>query len=240
MSEDSPAETFRRALSATTRALSGARELEVKFGGDKDVLAKGKVLLPNPPEALTPQDAALLRGKADAMALRLALHDAARHQQAATPGARARRIHDAAEQARVEALGARDMRGVAGNLDAALIARCKREGWNQAEDRQTAPLAEAVSMLVRERITGRPAPDDARGLMQVWREDLEAAAGGALDALAQSAGDQTRFAEALRQVLRDLDLTDELGEEADEDEDNETDDDSGVEQDPSSRTPVRR
>ncbi|WBQ12319.1 cobaltochelatase subunit CobT [Hyphomonadaceae bacterium BL14] len=234
MSDDSPAETFRRALSAATRALSGARELEVKFGGDKDVLAKGKVLLPNPPQALTPQDAALLRGKADAMALRVALHDSVRHQQSAPPGARARRIHDAAEQARVEALGARDMRGVAGNLDAALIERCRREGWNQAEDRQTAPLADAVSMLVRERITGRPAPDDARGLMQVWREDVEAAAGGALDALAESAGDQVRFAAALRQVLRDLDLTDELGEEADEDEDNETDDDSGVEQDPQS------
>ncbi len=234
MSEDSPAEIFRRALGAATRALSGAPELEVKFGGDKDVLTRGRVLLPNPPEALTPQDAALLRGKADALALRLALHDAARHQQSAPPGARARRIHDAAEQARVEALGARDMRGVAGNLDAALIERCRREGWNQAEDRQTAPLADAVSMLVRERITGRPAPEDARGLMQVWREDVEAAAGAALDALADSAGDQARFAEALRQVLRDLDLTDELGEEADEDEDNETDDDSGVEQDPQS------
>lgn len=234
MSEDSPAEIFRRALGAATRALSGERELEVKFGGDKDVLTKGQVLLPNPPEALSPQDAALLRGKADAMALRLALHDTARHQQTAPPGARARRIHDAAEQARVEALGARDMRGVAGNLDAALIERCRREGWNQAEDRQTAPLADAVSMLVRERITGRPAPEDARGLMQVWREDVEKAAGAALDALADSAGDQARFAEALRQVLRDLDLTDELGDEAAEDEDNDTEDDSGVEQDPQS------
>ncbi|MBI1264537.1 MAG: cobaltochelatase subunit CobT [Alphaproteobacteria bacterium] len=234
MSEETPAETFRRALGAATRALSGACELEVKFGGDKDALSKGRVLLPNPPEGLSPAEAALLRGKADAMALRLALHDSARHQQSAPPGARARRIHDAAEQARVEALGAREMRGVAGNLDAALIERCKREGWNQTEDRQTAPLADAVSMLVRERITGRPAPADARGLMQVWREDVEAAAGPALDALAQTAGDQVRFAAALRQVLRDLDLSDELGEEADEDEDSETEDDSGIEQDPQS------
>ncbi|MCC5995000.1 MAG: cobaltochelatase subunit CobT [Oceanicaulis sp.] len=234
MSDERPADTFRRAVGAATRALAGAHDLEVKFGGDRDALARGRVMLPDPPEKLSPAEAARLRGKADALALRLALHDAGRHQHAAPPGARAGPLHDAAEQARGAALGARDMRGVAGNLDAALIERCRREGWNQADDRQSALLADAVSMLVRERITGRPAPDDARGLMQVWREDVEAAAGGALDALAEAAGAQTRFAAALRQVLRDLDLTDELGEESEDSEDDQTDDDSGVEQDPHS------
>ncbi|KAA5803686.1 cobaltochelatase subunit CobT [Alkalicaulis satelles] len=234
MSEERPAETFRRAVGAAVRALAGEPGLEVKFGGDRSQLARGRVQLPDPPAALGPEDAARLRGKADALALRLALHDAGRHQQSAPPGARARQIHDAAEQARIEALGARDMRGVAGNLDAALIERCRREGWQAVEDRQSAPLADAVSMLVRERITGRPVPEDARGLMQVWREEVEAAAGPALDALAGAAGDQARFAEALRQVLRDLDLTDELGEEPEESQDDQTEDDSGVEQEPQS------
>jgi cobaltochelatase CobT len=190
-------------------------------------------VLPNPPEKLTADDAAKLRGKADALALRLQLHNARSHQTALPPGARARQIFDAAEQARVEALGARAMRGVADNLDAALADRCRREGWNHAEDRQTAPLADAISMLVRERVTGRPAPDDAKGLMQVWREDLENSAGGALDALAGAVDDQSAFADALRQVIRDLDLTDELGEhDQDEDDTDDSQDDSGVEQEP--------
>ncbi|WP_273145261.1 cobaltochelatase subunit CobT [Oceanicaulis alexandrii] len=233
MSDASPADQFRRALSAATRAISHDRELDVKFGGDSAALSNGKVVLPNPPEKLTAEDAAKLRGKADALALRLQLHNARSHQTALPPGARARKIFDAAEQARVEALGARAMRGVADNLDAALADRCRREGWNHAEDRQTAPLADAISMLVRERVTGRPAPDDAKGLMQVWREDLESSAGGALDALAGAVDDQTAFAKALRQVIRDLDLTDELGEhDQDEDDTDDSQDDSGVEQEP--------
>jgi cobaltochelatase CobT len=58
--------------------------------------------------------------------------------------------------------------------------------------------------------------------MKVWRDDLEAAAGDALDALAEAAGDQTKFAEALRQVLRDLDLSEELGEFDQEEEQDES------------------
>ncbi len=229
---DDPTEDFRRALAATTRALSGERELEVAFTGEGARLAQGRVLLPNPPDNIDEAAAAKLRGRADALALRVALHDSSAHQRGLPPGSIARGVFDAAEQARCEALGARAMKGVADNLDAALTDRCRRESWNMAEDRQTAPLAEAISMLVRERITGRAAPDDAKGLMKVWREDLEASAGGALDTLADAAGDQGKFAEALRQVLRDLDLSDELGEFDQEENEQDDQDDSGVEQQP--------
>ena len=192
---DDTADDFRRALAATTRAMSGERELEVTFGGDSARLAQGRVVLPNPSERVSEAEAAKLRGRADALALRIALHDSPTHQRGLTD-------------------------------------RCRRQGWNVAEDRQAAPLADAISMLVRERVTGRAAPDDAKGLMKVWREDLEAAAGEALDALADAAGDQTKFAEALRQVLRDLDLSEELGEFDQDEEQDETEDDSGVEQEP--------
>ncbi len=230
---DDTADDFRRALAATTRAMSGERELEVSYGGDSARLAQGRVVLPNPPDGISEAEAAKLRGKADALALRVALHDSSEHQRGLPPGSMARGVFDAVEQARVEALGARAMKGVAENLDAALVDRCRREGWNVAEDRQAAPLADAISMLVRERVTGRKVPADAKGLMKVWRDDLEAAAGGALDALAEAAGDQGKFAEALRQVLRDLDMSDELGEfDQDEDDQDDSQDDSGVEQEP--------
>ena len=233
MADETPKERFKRALTATTRAMARERELDVRFGGEVSGVVRGNVHLPAPPDSLSEAEVASLRGKADAAALRLAHHDAATHHDALPPGARARAIFDAAEQARIEALGARDMRGVAGNLDAALRETCLKRGWNAADDRQDAPLAEAISMLVRERVSGQPCPHEARGLMKVWREDVEAAAGSALDALAETAGDQRAFADALRQVIRDLDLSDELGEESDEDEqDDQSDDDAGVEDDP--------
>ncbi|MFP4520278.1 MAG: cobaltochelatase subunit CobT [Oceanicaulis sp.] len=234
MTDQSPAEQFRRALATTTRALSKERELEIKYGGDKAAIARGGVVLPNPPEKLTIDEASKARGRADALALRYALHDSRAHQQSLPPGDTARKIFDAAEQARCEGLGAKAMRGVADNLDAALIDKCRRQGWNVAEDRQAAPLADVVSMLVRERISGRAVPDDAKGLMQVWREDLESAAGEALNALADAAADQKKFADALRQVIRDLDLSEELGEVEEDEDEEEAEDDSGAEQEPQS------
>ncbi len=230
--DNTPAENFRRALSAATRAIAKDRELEIRFGGEASSHVKGKLVLPNPTEELGALEAARLRGKADGMALKLALHDIGGHQKSLPPGTTARAIFEAAEQARCEGLGARAMRGVGDNLDAALTERCLKAGFAQAEDRQAAPLEDAVSMLVRERISGRPAPDAAKGLMKVWREDLESSAGEALDALADAAHDQSAFAEALKQVIRDLDLADELGQDAEDEADDSADDDAGAENEP--------
>jgi len=229
MSEQNPNETFKRAVTAATRAMSRDKDLDVRFGGEYAGHARGRALLPDPPADLDPEGCARTRGQADSIALRLALHDTASHADALPPGQRARAIFEAAEDARCDALGARAMRGVAGNLEAALAERCTREGWNHAEDRQAAPLADAVSMLVWERVSGRPAPEEAKGLMQVWRDDLEDAAGEALDALADAADDQDAFADALRQVIKDLDLGEELGADPSEADPSDAEDDSGVE-----------
>ena len=226
-----PAETFKRALTAATRAMARDRDLEVAFSGDTATLSGDKVILPALSPAPGPLEAARLRGKADALALRRALHDSRAHSDALPPGSKARQIFDAVEQARCEALGARAMKGVGENIDAMLEERYSRAGFQHAEDRQNAPLHDALAMLVRERITGAPAPDSARGVMKVWREDIESAAGEALDELVVAAHDQRAFARALREVIRDLDLADELGDEAEEDQPDETED-SGLENPP--------
>ena len=223
-----PAEQFKRALTVATRAMARDRELEVKFSGEAVHQSGNKLILPNPSTLPGSLEAARLRGKADAAALRHALHDARTHAKALPPGGQARQIFEAAEQARCEALGARAMKGVGDNIDAMLEERYTRAGFQHSEDRQSAPLPEAIAMLVRERITGKPVPDSARGVMQVWRESIEGAASEALDTLAGTAGDQQAFAKALREVIRDLDLAEELGDEAQEDEEQDTED-SGLE-----------
>ncbi|WP_019961151.1 cobaltochelatase subunit CobT [Woodsholea maritima] len=232
MADRTPSDTFKRALSATTRAIAQNAEVEIKFGGEYAGIVQGRVMLPNPPEDLDLARANILRGQADAQALRLALHDDGAHLRALPPGSQARQIFDAAEQARIEALGARAMKGMGDNLDAALINTCLKKGWNRVEDRQDAPMADALALMVRERISGRPVPAEAEGLMAIWRKNLETRAGAALDALVAEAHDQSHFAKALRQVLRDLDLTEELGEDPDEEPEESENDDEGVEHDP--------
>ena len=224
-------EIFERALAATARALSGAEELEVRFTADSASLYGTTLALPTPPDDLAGPKTASLRGKADALCLKLAHHDRAGHQAARPTGPKASAIHDAAEQARIEALGACAMKGVAGNLDAALDEACERKGYPRMEDRQDAPLADAVSFLIRERMTGRPLPPSAQGVADLWREIVEDKAGEALTRACEKAGDQAAFAEALRDVIRDLDLGEELGRDSEEDTPEEENDEEDNTQD---------
>ncbi|GJL97832.1 MAG: cobaltochelatase subunit CobT [Hyphobacterium sp.] len=227
MTENPLADAFKRALAISARAIAQDRELDVRFGGEIANYAKGKMTLPNPGE-VDAVSARAARGRADGLALKLLHHNKQTHAASLPPGSQARAIFEAAEQARVESLGAREMRGVAVNLEAALDARAVAKGWNKVEDRQQAPLGEAVGLMIRERITGRPTTKLAEGLMNVWREELEDKAGDALDALATSADNQKAFAKALEQVIRDLDLADELGGDPEE-SDSENEDDAGME-----------
>jgi cobaltochelatase CobT len=227
MTDNPLADAFKRALAISARAIAQDKELDVRFGGEIANYAKGKLTLPNPGE-VDAAGAKAARGRADAMALKLLHHDKGVFAETLPPGSQGRAIFEAAEQARVEGLGAKAMRGVAANLNAALEAKAVAKGWNRVEDRQQAPLHEAIGLLVRERITGQKVTELADGLMRVWREDIEEAAGDALDALAENAGDQREFARALEEVIRDLDLADELGGDPEE-SDKENDDDAGTE-----------
>jgi cobaltochelatase CobT len=72
--------------------------------------------LPELSKRPTAHELAVTRGLGDSMALRLACHDEKVHATMAPQGSDARAIFDAVEQARVEAIGALRMEGVAANL----------------------------------------------------------------------------------------------------------------------------
>ena len=216
---DSPAETFKRALGHAARALAEQPELEVVFGSDGPKVVGGVLTLPQPPRDPSGPESASLRGQADRLALRLANHDGATDRRLRPADAQAADVFDAAEQARVEAVGSRFLAGVRGNLDAAMLTRLERTGALRATEAERVPLAEAVGLLVRERLTGRPTPDGAGTMLDLVRADLEAKAGARLDALEAAADDQEVFALKLREVLRALDLDpgDGKGDDASED-----------------------
>ena len=164
------------------------------------------------------------RGVGDAMALRRACHDAAIHNRLAPDGDSARAIFDAMEQARVEAIGASRMSGVARNLGHMLEDKYSKQNYSAAQNRADAPLEEAVAMVVRERLTGQKPPNSADQFVNLWRDWIEEKAGDKLDGLGDDLEDQAAFAEAIRDVLVAFDMADELGDmdpEQDEDDDSE-------------------
>ena len=162
--EESPVETFQRAVGSALRAIAGegGEELQVSFGADQPQVAGDQVQLPFPARDLNALDVELVRGSADALALRLRYHDQGAHVREQPRGKTARAIYDAIEQTRVEALGASRLAGVAANLDSALEQRCRRKGYDHCTVPEEVPVAEALAMLMREKLTGRHLPQSAR------------------------------------------------------------------------------
>ena len=181
-----------------------------------------------PARNLPMEDAALVRGEADAAALRLRHHNGSLHASSRPRSQEAREIFDAVEQARCEALGMRRMCGVAQNLDAALSEQYRNRGLNRASSREDAPLCEALRLLAREAMTGTPPPPAARALVDLWRPVLGAEIFQDIAELGNRADDQATFAEKVRDMLTHLDidigLEDEL--EQDDDEDSQQQEDS--------------
>src|SRR5229473_203127 len=206
-SKESPTEPFKRAVTGCLRAIARKHELEVSFAAERPGLAGGKARLPEPPRKLNPHEAAIVRGHADSIALRLACHN------------------PAIEQARVESIGARRMEGVAHNLTAMLDDRFHRGKFDEITDRADAPIEDALAMMVRERLTGQAPPGAARKLVDLWRPWIEDRAGRGLDRLENMIEDQRRFGDAVHDLLDSLDMGEDRSNEEDKEDSDENNED---------------
>ncbi len=220
-----PAENFKRAISAAMRALARDSDLDVSFGVETPGVKGHEARLPLPARDLPPGEVSRIRGVADSFALRVRHHNTKIHAARMPDNAAARAVYDAVELARVEALGSRRMKGVADNLDAALSNFCETSGFAGVTSQADAPLADAVRLLLRERLTGARPPDSARGLVDIWRESIEDRAGADLQELEKVVTDQAAFSRLSRRLIAHLDLADEEAFEQDQ-SDPETGEDS--------------
>ena len=155
---ESPLEPFKRALVNATRSLAESPDLEIVYSGEGPQLSGNRAVLPHPPRDLTSIDAARIRGFADQMALRIAHHDAAAHAKARPASVMGQPIYDGIEQARLEAIGANALGGVRENLRAVMDQAWAKRSFNQVEALANPPLADVVSLMVRERLTGEKPP----------------------------------------------------------------------------------
>ncbi|MBO6781698.1 MAG: cobaltochelatase subunit CobT [Alphaproteobacteria bacterium] len=225
-SNDGPVEEFLRVTAAAMRAIAREPELTASFTPDPAGMHGTEARLPLPSRDLPAEDVSVVRGEADSQALRLRHHDSEMHTARVPSAPAARALYDAVEQARVEAIGARRMAGVADNLSAALEVRCRDKGFARVTEREQAPVAEAVALLVREALTGTPPPPSARQMVDLWRPFVESRIGGSLSDLDGRLDDQQAFQDIVRQMISDLGLAEEeLAAEP------ETDEDTGQDQD---------
>jgi cobaltochelatase CobT len=160
------------------------------------------------------------------MALTAAMHDNKIHRRLAPEAGPARTVFEAVERARVESLGSIRMQGMAGNLTAKTEDQYAHGRFADVKDRAEAPLEDAIALMVRERLTGLAPPENAQALVDVWRSWIEERAGKTLDLMGSLYEDQEAFGRLSRDMLRQLDLAEDLAQgeadESDSDEDENT------------------
>ncbi|MBU0799951.1 MAG: cobaltochelatase subunit CobT, partial [Alphaproteobacteria bacterium] len=216
-------ESFKTAIAASVRAMSGKKGVDVTYSAGENSAHErlsnlSRVRLPLPERNLTLESASLTRGAADARALRLHHHDNSLHLKNAPLDLTAQAAFDALEQARVEALGASQMKGVADNLHATLQAACKRAGYARMENREEINTAEALHVLARLALTGEDVPAGADKLAALWQPFLAEKIGvDGLESLRPHLADQQAFARQARRLIEKMDM--QVGDDSEEDQD---------------------
>ncbi|HEX7072513.1 MAG TPA: cobaltochelatase subunit CobT [Hyphomicrobiaceae bacterium] len=230
--KEPPAEPFKRVLGLAVRAIAGDDQLQVTYSAGRPELDGHTVQLPEPSRVPSPREVAVIRGWADSLALTAAVHDKKIHRRLVPDAGPARAVFEAVERARIEALGANRMPGMAENLTAKIEDMYGHGRFADVKDRSEAPLEDALALLVRERLSGLPPPKSAKSLVEVWRPWIEERAGKTLDRMDGLCEDQEAFGRLLRDVLRQLELTEELAEGESEENESEADEnqDGGDEQ----------
>jgi cobaltochelatase CobT len=207
MSNETPLELFKQVLTGTARALAHEPEVELAFTADAPSQAGKNFKVPMPGRLLPPDQVAEARGFADSFALKLKHHNPARHAALRPSEVIAGAAFDAVENARVEALGSRNMAGIAANLGHALELKMRTDPIARAQAPDEVPISTALSLIVRERLTGAPVPAGAAAGVDMLRGWIEENAGSDLDALALALDDQSAFAALTQSMLEHLNLT---------------------------------
>lgn len=216
---DKAFDLFKTALGSAARTLAEKRDLKVVYGGDRSALSGDTVRISTPARALTADEVVRLRGTADALALKARYHDSPTHIARLPRNPDAKAVYEAVEKARCEALGSRAYTGVANNLRQTLEAQCLSRGLGKVTDRSEVPVSEAVHLILRERLTGEPAPLSGSGIVDIWREVLESSIGDELDALTDAADDQAKFTKLARVMIEKMGLQDDDTADMDDSED---------------------
>ncbi len=243
MSDETPVDRFKLALTGASRAIAHDAEVEVNWTADAPSATGGTFRVPMPGRSVPRAAAMQARGYADSFALKLRHHNEALHRRNAPSEPSARACYDAVEAVRYEALGANAYAGMRDNLDASLEARIASDPISRADAPDKVPVPTALALLLRERLTGQTVPDVAHEGVQMVRRWIESKAGDDFDALAGLLEDQKAFQKLSLDMLAHLEMTqaDEVDlppEDADEmdgdeqTEEDETGDESGREEQP--------
>jgi cobaltochelatase CobT len=210
--ENNFSDIIKKTITEATRSIAEEPELEVLFGDEPPSLTGKKIRLREPGNSINKEDLTILRGQADLLALKIKNHDQLIHKKYLPSTPQAKKLYDAIEEARIEAVGAIDMPGCASNLNARNIASYRNSTLNNITQKDEAPIAEAISLIIREKLTGFAPPHNTRKFVDLWRPHINDKALEELEKLKESIFDQDAFASKIPELLDVFDIASTLGE----------------------------
>lgn len=199
------ADAFKRATAIAIKAIGHKAELEIGFTDSPSEASDTRVSIPPPPPKMTQADLGFVRGFADAAALRLRYHNLRTHNAKAPLDIEARTSFDALEQARCDALGALDMKGVALNLAAMMQEEVLRDADSFAALKTERPLSQALRLIAWEKFTHKSLSPEVACAVAFWRPFIEKRGAMHWEKLSELLHNQKSFAAAALRLIAALD-----------------------------------
>ncbi|MGB1077352.1 MAG: cobaltochelatase CobT-related protein [Bdellovibrionales bacterium] len=206
-------EPLKEALSATVKALSKSKDLQISFDQSSYAqpfssiahMDKELAHLPFLTENWDKKEQKAIRGAADLQALLLLNHNPDIYKKNLPSDYDAVAILSALERARCEALGASEYAGIKANLDASLNA-ATNEGMNNH-------ISTALYAMARKKFINSPLPEKLDTIIEEHQPWVEARIGkDGLEKLLENINDQKAFSAETFQILKklefDLDIPD--------------------------------
>ena len=206
MTDQSPLDRFKQALTGAARAVAREPEAEVAWTADAPALLGKSLRVPMPARQVPPDQAGEARGFADSFALRMRHHDAALHRAHSPAEPDARACYDAIERVRYEAIGETGFAGMRANLAAMTETVSRGDPISRATTAEEVPLESALALMLREQLTGQPIPLSARGGVELVRDYIESRTGNEFVQMAERIEDQVAFQALSLELLRQLDM----------------------------------
>ena len=217
---------FQNATASTLRAISGnlQDEREIKFLGNSGNLSLKEIRLPQILKELDNKQLTKLRGEADKIALKLKYHDPLLFNKHLPSSDLSSQIFKLAEEARIEAVGAKNFSGIKNNLQNLIVEQYKETILPVPGGDDKEALVKALHLVIREKITKSDSPENTSISLEKWRPWINSKIGNLLNQLQENISNQDKFASKTRELLNALQA--EIGEtdynnNSDNEEDNE-------------------
>lgn len=211
--DPSPAELeaeFLHRQSEVAQALSGKTELHVTMGlnraEDDPLSLRDPIMIFRLTDADRSAGKRHLRAQVDLAALAHKHHNAALHTEKRPQESRAAAVYDALEEIRLEAVAGKNMPGLQANLAERHEVHCELQGYARRAPNAEPPLADIVSYLVREELTGAPPPASIRTLVDTARPWVAQHITKNKASLAEAVASQKDFASVVQHLLYDMEL----------------------------------